>query len=150
MTSYRRHFVPGSSYFFTVNLADRRLQLLTDHIEVLRAAFRYARTRRPFTVDAIVALPDHLHIIWTLPKREWDFALRLRLIEASFSRSLPRLEPVSRSRAGKGERGIWQRRYWEHTPRDEDDFVPHADYIHFNPVMLSGFRTGRIRRSFAW
>jgi putative transposase len=130
MTTYRRHFVPGGSYFFT----DRRLPLLTDHIEVLRAAFRYARTRYPFTVDAIVVLLDHLQANWTLPTGEWDFALRWRLIKASSSRSLPRSEPVSRSRARKGERGIWQRLYWEHTLRDEDDFARHADYIHFNPV----------------
>ena len=89
MTGYRRNFVPGGRYFFTVNLADRRLSLLTDHIEKLRAAFRYARRRHPFTVDAIVVLPDHLHAIWTLPQGEWDFATRWRLAKATFSRDLP-------------------------------------------------------------
>jgi putative transposase len=153
MTSYRRHFVPGSSHFFTVNLAHPCLRLLTDHIEVLRVAFRYAQTRYPFTIDAIVVLPGHLHTIWTLPEREWDFALRWRLIKSGFSQSLPASEWVSRNRARRGERGIWQRRYWEHTLRDENDFARHADYIHFNPssmVTLSGYRTGPIRRSFAW
>jgi putative transposase len=135
MTNYRRHFVPGGSYFFTVNLADRRLRLLTDHIDALRAAFRYARARHPFTVDAIVVLPDHLHVIWTLPEGEFDFALRWRLIKAAFSRALPRAEKISPSRTRKGERGIWQRRYWEHTIRDENDFARHAEYIHFNPVQ---------------
>ena len=134
MTEYRRNFVPGGSYFFTVNLTDRRLSLLTDHIEKLRGAFRYTRRHHPFTVDAIVVLPDHLHAIWTLPKGEWDFATRWRLAKATFSRGLPGGEWVSPSRARKGERGIWQRRYWEHTLRDEDDFARHADYIHFNPV----------------
>ena len=134
MTEYRRNFVPGGSYFFTVNLADRRLRLLTDHIEKLRAAFRCTRRRHPFTVAAIVVLPDHLHAIWTLPKGESDFATRWRLTKATFSRGLPGGEWVSSSRAAKGERGIWQRRYWEHTLRDEDDFARHADYIHFNPV----------------
>jgi putative transposase len=134
MTNYRRYFVPGGSYFFTVNLAERRLRLLTEHINALRASFRYARVRHPFAIDAIVVLPDHLHAIWTLPDGDKDFPLRWRLIKASFSRILPQGERISRSRSSKAERGIWQRRYWEHMLRDEDDFARHADYIHFNPV----------------
>jgi REP element-mobilizing transposase RayT len=89
MTNYRRYFVPGGSYFFTVNLAERRLRLLTEHINALRASFRYARVRHPFAIDAIVVLPDHLHAIWTLPDGDKDFPLRWRLIKASFSRILP-------------------------------------------------------------
>jgi putative transposase len=134
MTSYRRNFVPGGSYFFTVNLADRRLRLLTEHIELLRAAVRDVKVGHPFAIEATVVLPDHLHAIWTLPEGNADFALRWRLIKAAFSRALPRGERVSSSRASKGERGIWQRRYWEHTLRDELDFERHVDYIHFNPV----------------
>ena len=134
MTNYRRNFVPGGTYFFTVNLADRRLRLLTDQIERLRAAFRYAQERHPFTIDATVVLPEHLHAIWTLPEGDADFALRWRLIKSTFSRALPRGEETSTSRFRRGERGIWQRRYWEHTIRDEDDFARHVDYIHFNPV----------------
>jgi putative transposase len=134
LTNYRRNFVSGGSYFFTVNLADRRSRLLTEHIESLRAAFRYARNRHPFTIDAIVILPDHLHAIWTLPEGDADFALRWRLIKSAFSRGLPRNDRISASRAAKSERGIWQRRYWEHTLRDEHDFARHVDYIHFNPV----------------
>jgi putative transposase len=112
MTNYRRNFVPGASYFFTVNLADRRLRLLTDHIGSLRTAFRETRARHPFAIDAIVVLPDHLHTIWTLPEADADFALRWRLIKSTFSRALPRGERISRSRSERGERGIWQRRYW--------------------------------------
>ena len=134
MTSYRRNFAPGGSYFFTVNLADRRLRLLTEHVGLLRAAFRHVRARHPFTVEAAVVLPDHLHAIWTLPKEDSRFAMRWRLIKAMFSRGLPGGEPLSVSRALKGERGIWQRRYWEHTLRDEEDFERHVNYIHFNPV----------------
>ena len=134
MTSYRRNFVPGGSFFFTVNLADRRLSLLTAHVEVLRAAFRETRQRHPFTIDAIVILPDHLHAIWTMPEGDANFATRWRLIKSIFSRKLARGEAVSASRVGKGERGIWQRRYWEHTIRDEGDFTRHIDYIHINPV----------------
>jgi putative transposase len=134
MTNYRRNFVSGGSYFFTVNLAERRLRVLTEHIGALRAAFRYARTRHQFAIDAIVVLPDHLHAIWTLPEGDADFAMRWRLIKSAFSRALPHGERVSASRASKGERGIWQRRYWEHTLRDQRDVERHADYIHFNPV----------------
>ncbi len=134
MANYRRNFLPGGTYFFTVNLADRRRALLTAHIGLLRAAFRWVRTRHPFTLDAAVILPDHLHAIWSLPEEDADFALRWRLIKSAFSHRLPRGEPISASRAGKSERGIWQRRYWEHTLRDEDDFNRHLDYIHFNPV----------------
>jgi putative transposase len=134
MTSYRRNFIAGGSFFFTVNLADRRLHLLTDHIEGLRAAFRQTRLRHPFTIDAMVVLPDHLHAIWTLPEGDADFAGRWRLIKSTFSRNLPIGEPISHSRLAKGERGIWQRRFWEHTIRDEDDFARHIDYIHINPV----------------
>ena len=75
-----------------------------------------------------------MHAVWTLPDGDADFALRWRLIKSVFSRGLPPSESVSKSRSGKGERGIWQRRYWEHTLRNETDFAKHVDYIHFNPV----------------
>jgi putative transposase len=134
MTNYRRNFLSGGSYFFTVNLAERRARLLIDHIRLLRAAFRYARARHPLAVDAIVILPDHLHAVWTLPEGDCDYPLRWRLIKSAFSRALPATERISPSRMRKGERGIWQRRFWEHTIRDERDFARHVDYIHFNPV----------------
>ena len=134
MTNYRRNLARGGSFFFTVNLEDRRRTLLTDHIDLLRRAFRETRSRHPFTIDAIVVLPEHLHVMWTLPEGDADYATRWRLIKSSFSRGLPAGEAVSASRAQRAERGIWQRRYWEHTIRDETDFARHADYIHFNPV----------------
>jgi putative transposase len=134
MTNYRRNFVPGGCQFFTVNLADRKSRLLTDRVDSLRAAFRYARGRHPFRIDALVVLPDHLHAIWSLPEGEADFATRWRLVKSAFSRALPKAERISPSRLRKGERGIWQRRYREHTLRDECDYSRHADYIHFNPV----------------
>jgi putative transposase len=134
MTDYRRNFIPGGSFFFTVNLAQRRVSLLTAHIDRLRMAFRETRRRHPFTLDAIVVLPDHLHAVWTLPAGDADFATRWRLVKSAFSRGLVTGERISKSRAAKGERGIWQRRYWEHTIRDESDFARHVDYIHINPV----------------
>jgi putative transposase len=134
MTDYRRNFLPGGTFFFTVNLADRRLRLLTDNIDALRRAFRETHRHHPFTIDAIVVLPDHLHAVWTLPEGDTNFATRWRLIKSAFSRSIATGERISRSRASKGERGIWQRRYWEHTIRDDDDFARHIDYVHINPV----------------
>jgi putative transposase len=110
MTGYRRNFVQGGSFFFTVNLADRRRRLLVDHIDLLRRAFREVHERHPFTIEAMVVLPDHLHAIWTLPEGDRDFSARWRLIKATFSRRLPPGEQISASRAAKGERGIWQRR----------------------------------------
>ena len=145
MTNYRRNYVDGGSYFFTVNLTDRRSRLLTDNIGLLRAAFRYTRARHPFSVDAIVVLPDHLHAIWTLPPGDADYALRWRLIKTYFSRGLAAGERRSKSRTAKGERGIWQRRYWEHTLRDERDSARHTDYIHINPV-----KHGHVQRVTDW
>src|SRR5262249_8483388 len=86
MTNYRRNFVPGGSYFFTVNLVDRRSRLIIENIGLLHSAFRYTRKRHPFTIDAIVVLPDHLHTIWSLHENDCDFALRWRLIKSAFSR----------------------------------------------------------------
>jgi len=134
MTNYRRSDIAGATYFFTVNLADRSQSLLTEHIALLRNAFEYTRERHHFTVDAIVILPEHIHAIWTLPEGDSDFALRWRLIKTVFSRGLPKGERRSDSRQSKGERGIWQRRYWEHLIRDEADFSRRVDYIHINPV----------------
>src|SRR3954451_1799626 len=145
MTDYRRNFIEGGTYFFTVTLADRRLRLLTEHIEALRTAFRETRRNHPFTIEAMVVLPDHLHAIWTLPTDDANFATRWRLIKSAFSRSLDIKEKISTSRAAKGERGIWQRRYWEHTIRDETDFERHVDYIHINPV-----KHGLVKRVRDW
>ena len=134
MTAYRRNFIPGGCFFFTVNLADRRRRLLTEHVGALRTAFRETHQRHPFTTDAIVVLPDHLHAVWTLPDSDRDFATRWRLIKSTFSRHFAVDEPISASRAAKNERGIWQRRYWEHTICNEEDLARHIDYVHINPV----------------
>jgi putative transposase len=134
MSNYRRNFVPGGTYFFTVNLEDRHLRLLTENIELLRGAFRYTHARRPFTIDAVVVLPDHLHAIWTLPENDADFSTRWMMIKSYFSRGLKIEGTSSPSRQRRRERGIWQRRFWERTIRDEADFASHVDYIHYNPV----------------
>lgn len=134
MTNYRRNFVSGGSYFFTVNLADRSGRLLTDNIELLRGAVREVKREQPFDLIAMVVLPEHLHCVWTLPGGDADYPTRWKNIKAGFSAGLPGGEHRSLSRVAKGERGIWQRRFWEHTLRDDDDMRRHIDYIHFNPV----------------
>ncbi len=134
MPDYRRNRVAGGSYFFTVNLLDRRADLLVAEIDALRAAVRETRLLRPFHINAWVVLPDHLHCLWTLPDGDADFPIRWQMIKARFSH---RVAPARNRRASlvrKREAGIWQRRYWEHTIRDNADFAAHMDYIHFNPV----------------
>lgn len=134
MTNYRRNYVPGGTFFFTVNLLERKQTLLIDHIDKLRASFKTVLTRHAFIIDAIVILPDHLHAVLTLPPGDSDFSNRWRKIKAGFSQSISPNECLSKSRQSKSERGIWQRRFWEHTIRDETDLQQHIDYIHFNPV----------------
>jgi putative transposase len=134
MTAYRRYRVSGGTYFFTANLAERDRRLLTEHIGALRDAFRRVRAAHPFRIEAVVVLPDHLHTLWTLPAGDHDFSLRWRQLKSAFSRAVETGEHLSASRARKRERGIWQRRFWEHVIRDEEDFSRHVDYIHYNPV----------------
>ena len=145
MVGYRRNIIPGGSYFFTVTLADRTSRLLVERIAELREVFRAVRAQRPFVMDAVVVMPDHLHCIWTLPPDDGDYALRWRDIKSRFSRRIPAGEGCSPGRINKGERGIWQRRYWEHTLRDERDVERHMDYIHYNPV-----KHGHVSRVAEW
>ena len=133
MVRYRRNFVSGGTYFFTVTLADRRSSILVDHIGALRAAFRAVRRKSPFSIDAIVILPDHLPAIFTLPPDDADFSNRWRQIKERFTRQMI-AAGVAIKRHPNGEYALWQRRFWEHTIRNEKDFSQHADYIHFNPV----------------
>jgi putative transposase len=133
MVRYRRNFVPGGTFFFTVTLADRRSRALVDHVGLLRSAFRAARRDRPFSIDAIAILPDHLHAILTLPPNDADFPGRWRSIKGHFSTALIQAG-LDLRRFPNGELAVWQRRFWEHTIRDERDFARHVDYIHFNPV----------------
>jgi putative transposase len=133
MVFYRRNFVPGGTFFFTVTLADRRSRILVDHIDLLREAIRATRRERPFEIDAIVVLPDHLHAMLTLPPADSDFSGRWRRIKGHLSRSLIE-SSAAVNRRPNGDLALWQRRFWEHTIRDEGDFVRHVDYVHFNPV----------------
>ena len=110
MADYRRNRVPAGTYFFTVNLLERKTRVLVDEIEALRVAVRMVRAARPFHIDCWVVLPDHKHCIWTLPPGYVDYPSRWKAIKIAFSKSIPRNEELSAVRIAKGERGIWQRR----------------------------------------
>jgi putative transposase len=140
MPNYRRAFVPGGCWFFTVNLLERRQSLLVDHIEALRDSVAKIQQSYPFEIDAFVVLPDHLYAVWTLPPGDSDFSTRWRLIKTNFAKTLPKHERLSVVRKQRGERGVWQRRFWEHLIRDEADYARHVEYCYINPVK-HGFVT---------
>jgi putative transposase len=133
MVQYRRNFLAGGTFFFTATVVDRRSSVLVDHIGLLVRAFRVTRLERPFFVNAFVILPDHLHTVVTLPCDDADFSGRLRRMKSLFTR-LAVASGLKRARNARREYDLWQRRFWEHTIRDDRDFARHVDYIHFNPV----------------
>ncbi len=129
MSEYRRAFQSGGCYFFTVVTHERRPWLTeTGALDRIRNAFRHVMRDRPFRMDAIVILPDHLHCIWQLPEGDEGFPERWRQIKRYVSIGMVSQQNV------RGEKALWQRRYWEHLIRDEDDWRRHMDYIHYNPV----------------
>lgn len=135
MPDYRRLWCPGGTYFFTHTLSHRHgNDLLVRHVDLLREAVRRVRRVHPFRTHGWVVLPDHLHCVIELPPDDARYALRWRLIKLMFSRSLPADELRSAVQVRRRERGIWQRRYWEHLIRDERDFRQHLDYVHINPL----------------
>ena len=139
MSRYRRAITAGGTFFFTV-VAYRRQPILCD--EAIRTALREAvlsvRRSKPFAIDAWVLLPDHLHCVWTLPADDDDFSGRWSLIKSAVSRVVGaqyrRAEWRNASKLKHREATIWQRRFWEHCIRDENDLQRHVDYLHFNPV----------------
>ncbi|MBW3567299.1 MAG: transposase [Proteobacteria bacterium] len=133
MAIYRRNRVHGGTFFFTVTLRNRSSCLLVDHVALLREAFTHTRRTRPFAIDAIVILPEHIHAIWTLPDDDLDYSGRWRSIKSLFVRSLKTAGAQVTSNPAR-EHDVWQRRFWEHTIRDANDMQRHVDYIHFNPV----------------
>lgn len=142
---YRRSDVAGGTYFFTVNLQNRNQTTLVDEIDLLRSVFATTKAKHPFKIDAMVVLAEHLHCIWTLPPDDSDFSMRWRIIKAAFSRGLAKSNFVNEGQVRRREGGIWQRRYWEHLIRDDNDYARHVDYIHFNPV-----KHGYVNRASDW
>ena len=121
MMNYRRLYVPGGTYAFTVCLHDRRSRMLVERIDDFHRAYARVQTNHPFETIAWCVLPNHLHTIWTLPDDDFDFSTRWRLIKHGFTRAV-------------GEAGLWQNRFWEHLIRDERDLSEQMDYVHWNPV----------------
>ena len=145
MPNYRRVRVPGGTYYFTVNLLERRRTLLVDHIVELRESFRAASAERPFDLLAWVVLPDHLHCVWRLPEGDDDNGARWRHIKSRFTRAMEGGERISARRQAKAERGIWQRRYWESFIRNQDHLRRCIDYVHINPQ-----KHGHVERVADW
>jgi putative transposase len=137
MSDYHRALLKGGTYFFTV-VTYKRWPIFKKeaNIDLLEHCFQTTIATNPFKIDAFVILPDHLHTIWTLPDNDSDFSIRWKLIKANFSRHYngSKAEDISDSMLNKNEKGIWQRRFWEHAIRDEKDFDLHCNYIHYNPV----------------
>ncbi len=139
MSEYRRYFVAGGTYFFTV-VTDARAPRFDDALarRLLGSVLRRCVLRAPLRVLAIVLLPDHLHCLWTLPPGDSDYSARWNWIKGEFTRQWLQLggreSPPTQARRSQRRRGVWQRRFWEHTIRDENDLERHADYIHYNPV----------------
>jgi putative transposase len=129
MSNYRRLYIPGGTYFFTVVTYRRRLIFCDEErVKLLRQAFREVKDKRPFELLAMVVLPDHLHCIWRLPFDDADFSTRWQMVKTAFSRRLPADTETN------GAKTIWQPRFYEHCLRDESDFHRHLDYLHYNPV----------------
>lgn len=133
MSKYTRPKCPGATVFLTITLAQRGTYGLVEHIDALRAAVRKTRMERPFGIDAWVVLPDHMHCVWTLPEGEFDFSTRVKVIKARFSRAVP-MGHRRASHQARRERGVWQRRFWEHHIRNEADYHNHIAYCWHNPV----------------
>ncbi|MFT4959144.1 MAG: putative transposase [Paracoccaceae bacterium] len=145
MTAYRRLYIPGGTYFFTVSLADRTAQTLLDEIDLLRSVYASVVAQHPVKCHAMVVLPSHIHAVWTLPDGDADFSIRWRKIKSVFSRHCTAAKQASQSHARKGEKGIWQRRFWEHAIRDSADLQSHVKHCHFNPV-----KHGLVRHPTDW
>jgi len=137
---YRRSRAPGATYFFTVvTYRRRRLLCEPENVRILRSAFRAVKQRYPFSIDAFVLLPDHLHCLWTLPADDADYSTRWMLIKSHFTRRCAIMQklPPSKSLRNKRQQTIWQGRFWEHQIRGDQDFERHCDYIHYNPLKHS-------------
>lgn len=139
MSLYRRYFVPGGTFFFTV-VTEQRAPLFTEEParRILGSVMRRCFLKYPLDVIAIVLLPDHLHALWALPSGDARYSMRWSRIKGQFTRQWlargGREQPRPAARVREERRSVWQRRFWEHTIRDEDDLEAHFDYIHYNPV----------------
>ncbi|MBI4357079.1 MAG: transposase [Gammaproteobacteria bacterium] len=144
MPNYHRYYLPNHLVFITLVTAERK-PMLTERWTALKKAIQVAKIRLPFSISAMVVLPDHCHMILRLPESDPDFSLRVSQIKSSFSRLVCDAVYPSTSRIKRRERGVWQRRFWDHVIRDEEDLHRHLDYIHYNPV-----KHGYTKAPMAW
>lgn len=148
MATCRRSTTPGAMYFFTLNTY-RRQRVLTERpiYAALKQSIRTVKEIHPFTIEAFVLLPDHLHCIWTLPKHDAGYGVRWNMIKREVSLNTRDIitMPLTPSRQKRGELGLWQRRFWEHQIRDDRDFEKHVNYIHWNPV-----KHGYVKQASDW
>ncbi|MEP1198501.1 REP-associated tyrosine transposase [Tateyamaria sp.] len=145
MARYVQSTAQSDSYFFTARAARSGDDLFIRHIDILRQAFRKTRETRPFIIDEIVVLPDVIHTLWTLPEGDADFSQRWRMLKSLFSRAVDGPKDTCTLRLRPGEKGLWQRRFWEHKIRDADDLAAHRHLIFSAPVQA-----GLIKRPEAW
>src|SRR5579872_2724577 len=144
MVSYRRNYCLGGCYFFTVNLRNRKSKILVEYIELLRCAMRHVQQEKHYEIKSMVVLPEHLHCIWQLPSKDANYSQRWKEIKKYFTQGVKQAG-VYLEKNNKGEYNLWQRRFWEHTIRDERDFENHVNYIHYNPV-----KHGYVKRVKDW
>jgi putative transposase len=134
MPSYTRYALESRPIFVTIKTLPSS-PLLIEWRDELRHAIEIVQSRRPFQIVAMVLLPDHMHAIFQLPENDEDFSTRISVVKTLFSKRVEASdEVVSASRRARRERGIWQRRFYEHIIRDDRDLQNHIDYIHINPV----------------
>ncbi|MBX9655554.1 transposase [bacterium] len=150
MPNFRRAFISGGAYFFTVVTANRLPVFENESARTLLSqVMRECQTRYPYEVIALVLLPDHLHALWSLPPGDDQFAARWSMIKREFTRRWLALggseQQRSDAKARQRRRGVWQYRYWEHSIRDQKDLEAHFDYIHYNPV-----KHGYVNRPIDW
>jgi putative transposase len=150
MPNYRRTFLAGGTFFFTL-VTQRRRRLFAEDVarRCLGEAIRTVQAKQPFEMVAVVLLPDHLHCIWTLPDEDDDYSSRWACIKRGFVESWTAIggdeARISQPRRRRHERGIWQKRFWEHRIRNQNDMAHHVNYIHYNPV-----KHGLVRCPHAW
>jgi putative transposase len=145
MPNYVRHALVGRPVFVTIKTMPDSAMLVAER-ESLHDAIATVQSRRPFAIVAMVLLPDHLHAIFELPPDDEDFSTRISVMKVLFSKQIVSTnEALSKSRSARRERGIWQRRFYEHVIRDDRDLQNHIDYIHINPV-----KHGYVKRVQDW
>ena len=133
MVNYRRSFVPGGTFFFTVTLRNRKSCLLVEKINLLKEAVQRVKDQHAFQIKAYVILPEHLHMIWELPQEDSNYSERWKKIKVQFSKSVHK-SGVELPKTKHNEYCFWQRRFWEHTIQNMSDFENHVNYIHYNPI----------------